>query len=292
MFSIGGSVRLADLAGIQYVGNGYSQSCLNAVRRLLQYREQIEQVWILTHGGSHGLLLHIEREGLIAVKAGFASGYGGEGPRTFADVLELLDAAGVSIDEYEIEAPAMQRLEASALTTNDIEALEAKRPVMPRRWHEYIWVYRQGRRQDPIPLLLFVPVMPWALIDPRLTDLALAFFDNPDDAILKGFRRLEDSVRSRTGLTEHGSKLFAQAFSRDQAPLSWALPDPTEQSGRAQLFAGAFMAFRNPRAHREEQTTDFATPLREFLVLNELFRLEGEAVVKVNKLADPTNARR
>lgn len=279
-------MRLSELAGIQYVGNGYSKSCVDAVRRLVQYGESIERVDVLTCDGSHGLLLHLDSEGLIAVKAGFASGYSGEGPRSFAAVLELLDAINVLVTEREVSASVMQRLEASALTKADLAAIEGGTPL-PRRIDDYIRPYEERRGAPARPLAELDVTMPWAILDPRLTDLALSFFDDPDDALLKGFRRLEGVVRTRTGLSEHGKRLFAAAFNGDQSPLMWPVNDPAEQIGRAQLFVGAFMAFRNPRAHREDDSTDYATPLREFLVLNELYRLESEAVSRANVTSAP-----
>jgi len=276
MFTLTSSVRLADLAGIQYIGNGYSRSCLDAVRRLVQYREEIEKVDVLTCDNSHALLLHIEREGVIAVKAGFSSGYNGEGPRTLAEVLELLEAVQAPIYERQVSLQVMERLEASALTKADLSAIDSAMP-MTRRIYDYIHPYSQSRAAGR-PLASLDVTMPWPLIDDRLIDLASAFFDDPDDALHKGFRRLEDVVRTRTGLNEHGRKLFSLAFGGDQSPLVWAVPDAAEQVGRAQMFIGAIMTYRNPRAHREDDSTEYQEPLREFLVLNELFCLERTAV--------------
>lgn len=282
MFTLTSSVRLADLAGLQYIGNGYSRSCLDAVRRLVQYGEQIERVDVLTFEKSHALLMHIEREGVIAVKAGFSSGYNGEGPRTFAEVLELLEAVHAPIQERLVSKRVMERLEASALTTADMNSIAAA-SAMPPRIYDYICLYESGRTGAARPLTRLDVTMPWALIDERLTDLASTFFDDPDDALLKGFRRLEDLIRARTGLSEHGRKLFSQAFGGDQSPLIWAVPDPAEQVSRAQMFIGAIMTYRNPRAHREDDSAGYKEPMREFLVLNELFCLERTAVSRCSR---------
>lgn len=88
------SLRLTDLAAIRYLGEGTLSSRLDSVRMLIQYGERIEKADVLTCDGSHALPLHIGRDRTIAVKAGFSSGYAGEGPRTFAEVLELLEALG------------------------------------------------------------------------------------------------------------------------------------------------------------------------------------------------------
>jgi hypothetical protein len=57
--------------------------------------------------------------------------------------------------------------------------------------------------------------------------------------------------------------------------LTWPVNDDGEKNGRANLFTGTFMAYRNPRAHREHSSEEL---LAEFLLLNQLYRLEFEAV--------------
>lgn len=271
------AVRLEELAGLQYVGlSGISMSCHHAVKRLVQYDDRIERALILTSEGHHALLLTLDSDEQVAVKAGFSSGYNGEGPRTLAEVLRLLRALNVDIEECDVPAGLLERLEASALTTRDVDDIARAPLVRPQRWHDYIHDVLPPGTSKPSVWRGFRPVMPWAIIDGRIVDLALRFFDHPDDSILTGFRRLEDTLRTRTGLDEHGARLFAQAFAGDDAKLEWKVKDKAEQVGRAQLFAAAFMAYRNPRAHRELDD-DACTMLAEFLMLNQLFRLEAQA---------------
>ena len=59
--------------------------------------------------------------------------------------------------------------------------------------------------------------------------------------------------------------------------LDYDVKDKAEQTGRAQLFSAAFMAYRNPRAHRELDH-DYVSLHTEFLMLNHLFALERQAV--------------
>lgn len=277
MFSFAAAVRVSDLAALQYVGlSGISASCHHAVKRLVQYRDAIEQALILTCREQHALLLTLPGEEQVAVKSGFSSGYSGEGPRTFAEVLLLLQALDVPIDECNVSPGLMDRLEASALTLADLQIIKTAKLVRPQRWHEYVYDAAPERGARNGVFATFRPVMPWAIIDPRITDLAKRFFDSPDDCILTGFRRLEDAIRKRTGLDEHGRKLFAEAFSGDDAKLEWTVTDKGEQVGRAQLFVATFMAYRNPRAHRELRA-DEGSMLMEFLMLNQLFVLEAES---------------
>jgi hypothetical protein len=52
--------------------------------------------------------------------------------------------------------------------------------------------------------------------------------------------------------------------------------DEGEQGGRVNLFTGTYLAYRNPRAHRELE--EYANDqLNEFLLLNHLYLLEKES---------------
>lgn len=307
MFVDLGKICFSELAAIQYHGlSGVSRSCLDAVRRILQFGERPDQAFLLTSGHGHAFLLYSEQDGLIAVKRGFSSGYRGEGPAALADALCTLMAADVEIEEVQVSEHLFSRLELSALTIADVDLIRASEPVRPTRWHGYIYDIYADKDVQKSAWQKFPEVMPWHVIDERLNDLALRFFDNPDRAILDGFRRLEDRIRERLKSREHGVKLFSVAFAGDRPALVWYeevnesarllelierpellneperpqppdLIDKGEQVGRAQLFTGAYQAFRNPRAHRHlcESRSD---ELAEFLVLNQLFLLERAAV--------------
>jgi hypothetical protein len=128
--------------------------------------------------------------------------------------------------------------------------------------------------------------VPFALIDARIMDLALDFWNSPDNNLLVGYRRLEDIVRERAAIGQHGAKLFSQAFSPGDGVLTWEGVDEGERVGRMQLFTGTFCGHRNRRAHRELRAHS-AELLGEFLLLNHLYGLERDAV-KCKKGAAPS----
>lgn len=64
-------------------------------------------------------------------------------------------------------------------------------------------------------------------------------------------------------------------FTGKDAVLTWMVTEEGEKNGRAYLFTGTYMAYRNPRAHQENPEAEL---LAEFLLLNQLYRLEREAV--------------
>ena len=263
--------------GIQYVGlPGITEDCVEAVQRLIQFGDSIGLARIITSGNEHGLLLTVGVDDLVAVRSGFSSGYRGTGPSGFSFVLQLLKFHGVRLEEYDVEAQWLQRLDNSLLTVRDIEWLDSIRAVRPSRWPDYILERDWGREAAGTLWRDFPPVIPFAIVDPRLADLAKTFWAGADERLLTAYRRLEDIVRRRTKLKESGSKLFSQAFLGDSSKLGWKSLDPSEQIGRGNLFVAAFMAHRNPRAHRETGH-DTDEQLREFLLVNHLFRLEAQS---------------
>ncbi len=271
------SINLDHLAGIQYSGvAGSSKDCQDAVIRLLQFGYSISHTRILTNENTHCLLVELDFGDLIAIKSGFASGFSGEGPSAFSYVLRLLGIHCGEITEHEVNEGIIDRLDKSALTISDIDSIIESKPIRPSRWYEYIKKEYDPRSRLTDLWRYFPHVIPFAVIDDRIADLALNFWDDPDKQLLTGYRRIEEIVRERTGLDEHGNKLFAKAFLGEEALLTWGNVDQSQIKGRANLFTSVFMAYRNPRAHREFRISPFEY-LNEFLLLNHLFVLERSA---------------
>lgn len=271
----------SDLAGIQYVGlSGITSSCITAITRLLNGGELIKHAFLITCDSSHAFLLATEYDEMIAVKDGFRSGYPGEGPRGLASALALLYRHNVEIEEYEVELLFMERLQYSCLLQSDLDFIRSQNPVRPSRWYDYMYDQGQDLEMPGKGLAHHYPLaIPFGLIDERIIDLAVTFHKNEDTAIISAYRRLEDILRKRTGLTGEGTKLFSRVFLSDDSPLRWDVPDEGESKGRANLFSAAYMAFRNARVHREIEPGS-GTDLREFLLVNELYCLEAEAMTE------------
>ncbi|MFZ0321364.1 MAG: TIGR02391 family protein [Candidatus Sulfotelmatobacter sp.] len=244
----------------------------------IQFGTRITHVRILSAGRDHCFLLTLEGGDPVAVKSGFASGYGGEGPSCFSYVLQILDSHGAEIIEHDVAHSLLDKIDYSALTKSDLERVENMSPVCPTRWHDYVF-HDDFKRASEGTLWReqFPAVMPFALIDARIMNLALDFWNSPDNSLLVGYRRLEDIVRQRTTIKQHGTKLFSQAFSPGDGVLTWEQVDDGERVGRMQLFTGTYTAHRNRRAHRELQTHSKEL-LSEFLLLNHLYCLERDAV--------------
>ena len=263
--------------GIQYVGEpGITAKCKEAIMRFIQFGDRITRVRILSCANEHGFLLNINERDIVAVRIGFSSGYLGEGPRGLSFILQNLETCGADIEEFVVDKGFLDRIDGSCLTRRDLTRIDAARPIRPLRWHNYIFDQLSQTNENGSLWHQYPPVIPWAIMDCRITDLALAFSDDPDDSLLKGYRRLEDIVRARTSSGEHGAALFSDAFQKEKGKLVWKGLNPSEHQGRIHLFTGAYMAYRNPRAHRELGQR-LSNQLAEFVVLNHLYILEREA---------------
>lgn len=272
-----------DLAGLEYHGvAGSSHDCQTAVLRLLQYGPSITKALILTFENRHALMLTNDVGDPIAIKSGFSSVYGGTGHEALSVCLVLLDRHGAEIDEILVDKALMKRLDLSGLTIGDCAWIEKAERVRPANYPMYIRERHHEPMRDGTLWTEFDRVIGFGNVDPRLIDLALDFFSDPDGKLINGYRRLESLVRDRTGLKGQGVKLFSQAMHTETGPLTWDVDDPGELSGRLNLFTGAYMALRNPRVHHEDHLFD---PVIEFNALNLLYRLEALAIDRVELAA-------
>lgn len=278
-------LKIKDLAGIEYYGTaGITARCLRVLTMAIQAGDTIEKVYLLSDFdnksgcGTHCFLLFAKYGDPIAIKSGFASGYSGEGPRGLSSALQILIRHNIDIEEYDIDKSFIERVDSSCLTQADLEMLEAKRPVRPTRFYDFILLHDHHHLYDDnLVKGLFAQEVPYHIVDNRIMKEAIDLKYNPDANLMTCYRRLEDIIRKRTGLDgQSGTKLFSQAFLNNDAPLHWPdLPD-AEAKGLASLFSAVYMAYRNSRAHKENETTP-ADAIREFLLINQLFILESEA---------------
>lgn len=269
-------------AGIQYLGESdITQTCKNAVIQLIHADEKIQDVKILTfeeaYSKSHALLLTLDYDIQVVIKDGFASGYNGEGTKGYAFVLNLLRKYTNNINEYIISKSVFGRISSSSLTVKDLEYINSIESVRPARWYDSIHAYSEPELNTFGEFPLTIPM---ALLDTRLIELALDFNENPDNAIMSAYRKLESIVRERTRLEhESSTKLFAKAFQGDDSILCWENLDSGESKGRASLFNSVFMAYRNNRAHQEPRH-NLSDDIREFMLVNQLYILESEAIIR------------
>lgn len=263
---------------IEYLGEaGITHTCLLTLCNLIQTHSDLSYALLLTNDQLHALILKDQSESYYIIRSGFTSGYPGEGPKGLATALTILNKHEIETEETLITSKMMKKLNNSLLSDEDIDLIFKQKIIRPIQLHDYIYPFR-NEVSSTSSLKRYYPLeLPYSIIDDRIFDLALLFKNDPDSALLKAYKRLEDIVRTRTGLSEHSSKLFSQTFASPNAPLTWDLPDKSEIIGRANLFIGAYQAFRNARTHREKPEENLVHQYREFLLINELYLLETES---------------
>ncbi|HKI01891.1 MAG TPA: TIGR02391 family protein [Thermoanaerobaculia bacterium] len=93
------------------------------------------------------------------------------------------------------------------------------------------------------------------------------------DAVFNAFVAVFDLIRSRTGLTDDGASLVAQAFSLSDPKLVIAdlgtISGQSEQKGFIQMLQGVYLGIRNPKAHSLVNDLDEVTAA-QYLVLASL----------------------
>ncbi|AUC05798.1 MULTISPECIES: TIGR02391 family protein [Acinetobacter] len=262
---------------IDYLGEaGITETCLYSLCNLIQTNADLSYALLLTNDQSHGFILKDQSDSYYIIRSGFTSGYPGEGPKGLAKALTILNKHKIETEEVTIPAKLMNKVNNSSLCDNDIDFIFREKVIRPIRLHDYIYPFQNEVASSH--LKRYYPLeLPYSIIDDRIFDLALLFKQDPDSALSKAYKRLEDIIRLRTSLNEHSTKLFAQVFQGDNALLTWDVPDSAEIKGRVNLFTGTYMAFRNARAHREKDE-NLLHQYREFLLINELYLLEAEAI--------------
>ena len=183
---------------VQYIGvSGRTNPCKRAIINFVHSGMPINEVKILTdNSGSsnkHAFLIISDCDNLIAVKSGFTSGYNGGGPRGYSYVLALLSQYTQNIGEYIVPVSIFERLDECKLTFKDIKQIFSIDELRPARWYDQI-VYHS--EDNPDVFHEFPLTLPLALIDDRLIKIALTFSENPDNAILNAYRKIESIVKA------------------------------------------------------------------------------------------------
>lgn len=272
------------LVGLAYHGSSdTTKSCIEAIARLIQAGEWITQAFLLTADGRHCFVLEVAEYELVVIKAGFTSGYGGEGPRGLALALCLLRRHEIGVEELEVSPDVLRRVDESRLTESDLKLISISQALRPIRLEEYIYdAFGDGPRA-PSTRMAFPLAVPFALVDERIIDLAVKLAERADSAITDAFKRLETIFVERCGIPDgYGVGLLQKALKGPDSLLTWEGIGKREAEGRAELFFAVYRGFRNRRAHKELDSKP-AEALREFLLVNELFLLESEAVERTGK---------
>ncbi len=125
------------------------------------------------------------------------------------------------------------------------------------------------------------------LLHPVISEHALPQYKDGHlrDAVLNSITAVFDLIRQRTGLSEDGDKLIGKAFSLDKPYLVLSEIETesgkSDQKGFMQIFNGAYLGIRNPKAHSLDHDLN---PIKaaQYLVLASLLarRVEEAKAIK------------
>jgi hypothetical protein len=272
---------------VNYRGSrGVTRHCIDALSNFLQETRETGIALLLSgpkdpHGcRSHALLLTLDGLVRLVIPDGFASGYGGTGPAGLSTAIALLHSRNWDINEVEVAEVLFERVCRGEASRGQLDQI-IKAPKKPIS-HVFDYLRPELLESETMSdVWRDAPVnIPLPLIDPRIFDIAISFWGDPDSSLHKAYRRLEDLVRERTGfngVNDHGAKLFSRALGNDKSPFVWRVNEE-DSVCYAPLFTASFSGFRNPRAHRDPgQESDIELAM-EFLQLNMLFTLEAQLV--------------
>lgn len=268
---------------IQYLGTCYTQDCLEALGFILQTQKNVKEAKLLSNNGYHAFLILSERNTYI-IHSGFTSGYLGEGSKGLASALQLLLRHEVGVEEILITNTLMKKLNTASLNNQDIHKIQVSKVVRPIEIYEYIYAIYKSTDYQISNNRYYPTELPYHLIDPRIFDLALKFKDNPNSAILIAYTRLEDIVKIK--INNHSlfsNNLLKTAFISEKERKSlhyWNTGNEKSSNAIGSIFTNIFSAYRNERAHSEIDKP-YQTQIREFLLINELYLLEHEAIERI-----------
>lgn len=242
--------------------------------------KKIEKALLLSSDQRHAYLIKSTKNTYI-IRPGFSSGYSGEGPKGLASSLQLFLKHNVNVEEVNISKKLMKKVNHSSLSDADLETMLTTGVVRPTNIYEYIYAIYQTTEYQITNDRYYPTELPFHLIDERILDLALKFNDDPNHSILTAYTRLEDIVKVKINdQSLFSSNLLKTAFISDkqrQAVYCWNTTNEKVSNALGCLFTNIFTAYRNERAH-SEVNKPFSKQLREFLLINELYLLEREAI--------------
>jgi hypothetical protein len=269
---------MSDILNICYLGNsGITQSCFESFIILLQ-SYKINKATIITKIENkikhHAIVLNINSNYYV-IKDGFVSGekYCGEGSNKFSCVIYLLHNFNIDIYEILIDDNFMNRLITSNLTNDDLKVIKKANYC---KYNEYIKL--SDELNNKIIKIYSPYTIPLKIIDPRIFDLYYEFKNDIDNALTKGFKRLEEIIKQRINNTNDQDIINYTKINKYIEKFKWNDKNDNENENIRHLFNNTFSIYRNNRAHKE--INDNEDNIFEFLLLNKLFLLEKEAIIK------------
>lgn len=191
---------------------GVTETCLYSLCNLIQTNVDFTDARLLTSDQFHAFIFKDQFDSYYIIRSGFSSGYAGEGPEGLAKALATLRRHQIDIEEVLIPSKLINKLNKSLLTDQDIDFIFQQKIIRPIRLHDYIHPF-EGEVNQALKQKRYYPLeLPYSIIDDRIFDLALLFKQDPDSALSKAYKRLEDIIRERTNLNESSKNCLNKLF--------------------------------------------------------------------------------
>ena len=263
---------------VQYMGvPGMPPPCLWAVDAIVNSEKPPRRASVVTwmkdgrnSQGRHLILFwYWNRVPLTVVHSGFASGYPGDGPRSFSIALSMIKERSIPTNDIILGESEFYAIENRKLTPQLIELLRTA-DDRPTSWIDIASIQCEQVKKQTFWATLHDPKMNFDHIDPEISKQCRNLYSqDPDAAVAWAFVVVEERLRALVGKSTGdvpnltGDALITKALHVDNGVLSDGSLTRSEREGMLLLFKGAFQFVRNPRAHRvvndddEQLTIDF-----------------------------------
>jgi hypothetical protein len=267
---------------IEYGGSdGITETCLDAVFRYINYGDQINEVDILTYNMDHALLMRFGDGHCAFIRSGFSSGYSGEAPKGLALVIQIFLSLNVRIREYNVNRSFFKRVNAALIRMKDLVYLNKLKACKPLSYDRFVSLNQMNAAFEHQVWSKLKEPIPYALFDTRIADLVQEYREKPNDALLTGYKRLENILQAKFITKSFGLNLIKEIMDKKNSIWTPGISEGV-QKGRSLLFQGCFSSFRNELAHNEFVHVEYG--LSEFLLLNLLFLYEKDISKKIEDM--------
>ena len=216
---------------------------------------------------------------LTVVHSGFASGYPGEGSRSFSIALSMIMDRAIPTNDIFLGRSEFYAIENRRLTPQQIELLR-RADDQPTAWVGIVPSHWEQVENQTFWAMNHEPKMVFDHIDPDISKQCRSIYPyDPETAVAKAFIVVEERLRSLIGESGDrdevltGEKLITRALRAENGVLTDQSRSRPEREGMFLLFKGAYQFVRNPRAHQVVDEDDKQLGIEYMYLADLLLRL-------------------
>ena len=275
---------------IQYMGiPGHSKACLLAVDTIVNSELPPERASVVTwekdrytSEGEHLFLFwDWNSVPLTVVHSGFASGYPGEGPRSFSEALCMIWDRQIPANKIYSDKGIFNTIERRGLTAQLIDWLRSfeHSPSDPSWMEGMLNSHLDLVESGQFWQLKHSSKLVFDFLDPEIIQRCRSTFENnPEAAVSAAYKVVEERLRTLVGTGQElfGARLVKQTLDPNSGVLTDMNLQRGEREGMFQLFDGAMKIGRNPRSHRFLDNADPQVEIEHIYLADLLLRMLSE----------------